>query len=60
MKSQTVTVTSQPHLVVVSGTTRDSVIDGLGKKQHGSPRDCFRGATIVADTLTWDWENADH
>ena len=60
MKSHAVTVTSQPHLVVVSGTTGSAVIDGLGKKQHGSPRDCFRGATIVADTLTWDWENADH
>ena len=59
MKHQAGTVTSQPHLVVVSGSTGDSVIDGLGKKQHGSPRDCFRGATIVADTLTWDWETAD-
>lgn len=60
MKHQAVTVTSQPHLVVVSGSTRDSVIDGLEKTQEDSPRDCFRGATIVADTLTWDWETADH
>ena len=32
MKHQAGTVTSQPHLVVVSGSTGDSVIDGLGKK----------------------------
>ena len=60
MKSQAVTVTSQPHFVVVSVTTGAAVVDDLEKKQDGSPRNAFRGATIVADTLTWDWENADH